>query len=348
MFCVECGKEKKIYRNGVCINCYIENKTFTQGPAILDMYTCSKCLLYKYKNTWLQESFEDVLKRHIKNSFQISNELKKVRIKTDCAYKSKNVSCKVVISGFLDGHEISEQHHLKVRIKKTICNVCSKQHGGYYEATLQIRADRRKLSKNELKNIRINVENLVENLRDKGNRGLFITDTAEKHGGFDFYLSEKGPAYTIAKEIQEKFGGKIKQSSKNIGMKDSRQIYRMTYLIRLPAFRKGDFICLNNSYFYISTIHRNKVHTIRLSNWSEQVFDEKDLQKASIFGGKKLVKKMIFISQSQDELQVMDPKTYKTFEVRKPKTLSIDSNTVQIVKLEDKLFLFPEKNTINK
>ncbi|UCD14320.1 MAG: hypothetical protein JSW60_02595 [Thermoplasmatales archaeon] len=348
MFCVECGKEEKIFRNGVCIECYIKNKTFTKGPMVLDLYSCSNCLSYKYKNSWLQESFGDVLKRHTKDSFQISSELKKLQIKTDCGENGKNIPCKVVFSGFLNGHEILEQHFLKVRIKRTICNVCSKQHGGYYEATLQIRADRRKLSKNELKTIRIIVENIVESLRAKGNRGLFITDIAEERGGLDFYLSEKGPAYTIVKKIQEKFGGEIKQSSKNVGIKDGRQIFRITHLIRLPAFRKGDFISLDHSYFYISSIHGNKVHTIDLSNWSKRVFDSKDLQKTSVLGGKKLIKKMIFISQSQNEVQAMDPETYKTFEIKKPKQLTFISDMVQVVALEEKLFLFPEKNTIDK
>ena len=94
------------------------------------------------------------------------------------------------------------------------------------------------------------VEGLVESMQDKGNRALFITDSKEEHGGLDFYLSDKGSALTITKKVQGKYGGSIKQSSKNIGMKDSRQVYRMTYLLRLPSFRKGDFI----SYSYTSDL----------------------------------------------------------------------------------------------
>ena len=348
MFCVECGKEEKIFRNGVCISCYLKNNSFTKGPEILDIYRCAKCSSYKYKNTWIQESFEKALKRHIKDNFQISSELKSVQIKTDWDEKGKNLSCKAVISGHLEGHEISEKHSLTVRIRGVVCDICSKQFGGYFEATLQVRANKRKLTKEELETIRSNVENLVESVKAKGNRGLFITDIAEEHGGIDFYLSEKGSAYTIAKKIQEKFGGEIKQSSKNAGMKDSRQIFRMTCLIRLPAYRKEDFISLDNSYFYISSISGNKVHTFELSNWTERVFDGKDPQKASIIGGKELVKEMIFVSQSKDEIQLMDPKMYKIFEVRKPKNISFTSKIVKIVKIEDKIFLFPEKNITNK
>jgi nonsense-mediated mRNA decay protein 3 len=343
MFCVECGKEEEIFKDGVCIRCYLKRASFTKGPEILDIYTCSTCSSYKYKNTWLSESFEETLKRHIKDAFQISRELKKIQIKTECDEKGKNIACTVEISGFLEENKVTERHDITVRLKRTICDVCSKQFGGYYEATLQVRAEKRKLIKNELGAIRLTVENVVEILRAKGNRGLFITDMAEERGGIDFYLSEKGSAYTIAKKIQEQYGGEIKQSSTNMGMKDSRQIYRMTYLVRLPAYRKGDFISYASSFYFISSINKNKVHVLDILNWSERVFDGKDLQKARILGGFELVKEMILVSQSKDEVQVMDPKNYKTYDVRKPRSTSFDYKTISVVKLEDQIFLLPEK-----
>jgi len=347
MFCVECGKETKIFRNGVCIDCYLKNKSFTHGPEILDIYICSKCSSYKHKNLWLDESFEEVLIRHIKDEFKISNELEKVQIKTDCKKKDKIIFCTVIIFAHLNEHELSEKHFLTVRIKGVVCDICSKQYGGYFEAIFQVRADIRKLTRKEIEIIRSDVENYVKSFRNKGNRGLFITDIGEEYGGIDFYLSEKGSAHTIAKKIQEKFGGEIKESSKNFGMKDGRQIYRMTYLLRIPGYKKGDFIYLDNSYFYISSITKNKIHVFELINWEERVLDSKDLQKVRIIGGEEIIKEMILVSQSNDEVQIMDPKTYKTYELKKPKKLTFDKKTVNIVMHEDKILLIPIKiNTI--
>jgi len=235
-----------------------------------------------------------------------------------------------------------------VRIKKTVCDVCSKRFGGYFEAVLQLRAEKRKPSRDELQEIRNTIETFVQNLQERGFRGLFITDVIDEKGGIDFYLSEKGSAHNIAKKIQEIYGGEIKQSSSNAGMKDSRQIFRMTYLVRLPAYRKGDFLSYNNMFYTISSINKNKVHVIDLLNWSERVFDGKDLQKIHIFGGSELIKEMILISQSKDEVQLMDQKNYKTFDVRKPKEVSFNHKTIKVVILEDIMYLYPEKNTTNK
>ena len=345
MFCVECGKEGPIFRDGICTDCYLKTHSLSRGPKIIDLPICTHCGSYKYKNTWVSDLFDEVLRRVIKNAFHISNELKKVDITTECNEKGEEIGCKVIISGFLDNVEITEEHKILVRMRKTVCDVCSKRFGGYHEAIVQIRADKRKLTKDELDNIRSNVESLVGSLQTKGNRGLFITDIGEEHSGLDFYLSDKGSALAVAKKIQGQYGGSIKQSSKNMGMKDSRQIHRMTYLLRLPAYRKGDFISYENSFFCISSINGNKVHVFELSNWVERVFDVNELEKASIIGGEELIKEMILVSQAKEEVQIMDPKTYKTFDVRKPKNNPFESKMIRIVKLNDELYLLPEENS---
>lgn len=341
MFCVECGKDGSIFKDGVCISCYLKTHTFTKGPKVIDLPVCTHCGSFKYKNTWTSDLFGDFIRRLIKNTFQISRELKKIEINTECKETKGGMSCKVYISGFLNDEVITEEHEILVRQKGTVCNICSKRFGGYHEAIVQIRSDKRKLTNKELRDIRTVVENIIGELQAKGNRGLFITDIWQEHGRLDFYISEKGPSLIIAKKIQEQYGGTIKQSSKNIGMKDGRQIYRMTYLIRLPSYKKGDFLKHNNSFFSILSIHGNKVKMMNLSNWEETTVDIKTIQKANTIGGEELIKEMILVSQTEDELQIMDQKKYEIQTVRKPKPINFDSKTIKIVKLEDKLFLVP-------
>ena len=180
MFCVECGKEEPIFRDGVCLSCYLKTHTFTKGPDFIDLPVCPHCNSYKYKNTWTTELFGDVIKRVIKNTFQISRELQKMDINTDCKESKDGMSCKVLISGYLGDIEISEEHELLVRLKNTVCDICSKRFGGYHEAIVQIRSGNRNLAKNKLKEIITAVEFLVEDLRAKGNRAIFITDIGEE------------------------------------------------------------------------------------------------------------------------------------------------------------------------
>jgi nonsense-mediated mRNA decay protein 3 len=343
MFCVECGNDVTIFRNGVCFSCYLKATQFSKGPAILDIIMCPRCSSYKYKNTWLQESFNDILKRYVKEAFTINPELKHVEIQTQCKEQERILACMVFISGFLEDQTITEQHPLTVRIRHNTCEICSREAGGYYEAILQIRAEQRTFTNTELKTLRSAVETMVGQFQESGKRGLFITDIAEKREGLDFFLSEKGTALSIAKKIQEQFGGDFKKSASSAGMKDSRQVYRMTYLVRIPTYRKGDFFSFNNSFFSIVSLHANKVRALELSTWTEKVIDGKDIQPSRIYGSKELIREMIVVSQSKNEIQLMDPKTYTTVEIRKPKTASVDTPMVKTVKLDGYLFLFPEK-----
>ena len=117
MFCVECGKEKSIYKDGLCIDCYLKSHIFTKGPAIIDMFVCTHCNSFKYKNTWSSDLFGDVLNRIIKNTFHISPELKKTDIYTECTEHKGGARCKVTISGFLDGIEITEEHEIEIIVR---------------------------------------------------------------------------------------------------------------------------------------------------------------------------------------------------------------------------------------
>jgi len=341
MFCVECGNDVPIFRNGVCLCCYLKGTRFSKGPAILDIVMCPRCSSYKLKNIWVQEPFEDILNRQVKEAFTINPELKQVKIQTECKEQERIHSCFVSISGCLEDQTITEQHPLTVRIRHTTCETCSREAGGYYEATVQIRTEQRTFTNVELKTLRSAVETMVEQFQASGKRGLFIADIAEKREGLDFFLSEKGAALSIAKKIQEQFGGDFKQSASSAGMKDSRQIYRMTYLVRIPAHRKGDFFSIGNSFFSIISLHSNKVRALELSTWTEKIIEGKDIQPSRIHGGKELIKEMIVVSQSKTDIQLMNPKTYTTVEIRKPKAFSVDTTMVKTVTLDDTLFLVP-------
>jgi nonsense-mediated mRNA decay protein 3 len=307
----------------------------------MDITICPRCSSYKHKNTWVQESFDEILRQHIKDAFSISPELKNVTIQTQCDEQVRILHCMVSISGFLEGQPITEQHPLTIRIRRNTCDVCSREAGGYYEAIIQIRAEKRTFPKSELQILRSTVESLVTQMQKSGKRGLYITDFDENRQGLDFFLSEKATAFSIAKKIQEQFGGEFKQSASTAGMKDSKQLFRMTYLVRIPAYRKGDFFVCDHSFFLIVSLHENKVRAIDLSSWAEKVIAGKDIQPSKIFGGTELVRDMIVVSQSKKDIQLMDPKTYSTVEIQKPKMVSIDTSMVKTVKLDGYLFLVP-------
>ena len=342
MRCVECG-EKEIFKDGVCIDCYRKTHTFTSGPEIIDIKFCSHCGSYKYKNTWSLQPFSEVLKKYVKHLFKIKNDFKNIDINTECEDIDQGKKCKIQITGYIEDLPITETHEFLVRLKKTVCDVCSKQYGGYYEAILQIRAEDRKLTEKELGNIESMVFNTIDEMRSKGNRGLFITDYGLEHGGIDFFISDKNVGLNLARKIYEQYGGIIKQSSKDKGMKDSRQIKIMTYLVKIPSFRKNDFVKIGKKFFYVVSIKGHNIKMINLVNWEEIIEDLKNIQKVNILGGNELIKEMILVSQTKEEIQIMNKKNYQVTTVKKPKPINFKDKEIKTVKLDGNLFLFLEK-----
>ena len=342
MQCVECG-QKEIFKDGVCIDCYRKTHSFTSGPEIIDIPFCSHCGSYKYKNTWSSQIFSEILKIYVKHLFKIKNDFKNIDINTECEDIDQGKKCNIYITGHIEDLEITETHEVLVRLKKTVCDVCSKQYGGYYEAIIQIRAEDRKLTEKELKNIESMVFNTIEDTHAKGNRGLFVTDYGLEHGGIDFFISDKNVGLNLAKKIYAQYGGIIKQSSKDKGMKDSRQIKIMTYLVRIPSFRKNDFVKIGKTFFYVVSIKGHTIKMINLANWDEIIEDLKNIQKANVIGGNELIKEMILVSQTKEEVQIMNEKNYQIINVKKPKSINFKDKEIKTVKLEGTVFLFLEK-----
>jgi len=342
MICVDCGKETTIFREGSCLRCYLQRHQFAQGPSVFYIPYCTHCNAFKYKSNWKNDSFEDILKRYIKQFFTISNELKKKTISIACGDIVENVDCTITIQGFIDDELVSESHDISVKLKKNVCDMCSKQFGGYHEAIIQIRPGNKKLSNKKLQDIEAFVDHTLLSMQEQGNRKLFLADYGMEHGGFDFLISDKQAAYAIVKKVQDQFGGTITVSSKNVGMKDGKQLYRYTYLLRLSPFEMNDVIKLKEEYFIISKIHRNLIHLINLLSGVESTVEATELDGINVIGNKDLQKEMILVSQDADEIQVMDKDTYHMRIVRNPSKLSFKDEMISIIYIdEEHLFLNP-------
>ena len=127
-------------------------------------------------------------------------------------------------------------------------------------------------------------------------------------------------------------------------MKDSKQIYRMTYLLRLPNYKKNDFVKFEDDIYIIISLRSDKVKLLNLSNWEEEVVSPKKIENIKTLSGKEEIKEMMLVSQTEDEMQLMDTKTYETLQIKKPINITFNEEKIKVIRLEDKLFLKPRKN----
>ena len=334
MFCVECGKEGKTIRDGLCPDCYIKKYSpFFTLPKTVDLQRCVNCNAFKYKDSWLDTSLEKILEKILTSNTK--TELKNTKIEIQCKEKQDSADCIVKASGYIEDIMIEENHKILVRKIRTICQNCSRKAGGYFEAILQVRG---KIDKKIIKDVKEQMEK--ETL--KGRKDAFISKIKETSNGIDFYIGKKEIARNIVKKLHEKFGGQIKTSPKLAGVKDGRKVYRMTYLLRLPDYRKGDFVKINDKIFLIKNITGKRINILDLTNWEKKSHSNLSNLKIEVVGRANDAEEAIVVSETEKELQIMLPENYEVKEILKPKQIKLNSKTVNIFRYGNEIFLIPE------
>jgi nonsense-mediated mRNA decay protein 3 len=148
---------------------------------------------------------------------------------------------------YVDDLRTSKEIQSKVRFKPSHCVNCTRKKSHYYEAVLQIRADRRGLSEEEMDAVYEYVNERVDSASD-----AFISEEEKIHGGWDFHLSSKALARNISKELASMYGAQDSSSAKLIGMKEGKELYRVTHSVRLPQYKVGDVINLEGVLYQIT------------------------------------------------------------------------------------------------
>ena len=171
---------------------------------------------------------------------------------------------------------------------------------------------------------------------------VHIAKTLEIKNGIDIYLSSNSFLMKLGKKLQKEFGGNIKVSSTlhTKSRQTSKELYRVTFLIELPVFKKGDVIAV-----------KKETKKERKSKQSETVIAVTSLDKKihgiSLRTGKKVAygfeeniktldKHKVIVIKTHPDIEVMHPETYQNIKaVNKPKKTLKPGHKAIIVLAED-------------
>ena len=240
MFCVECGAEGPVYQ-GVCASCFAKKHPLVEPPAAVDVPRCAQCGAFHFRSGWSRVDLDVAIPQLLREKVRALPPFGHVTF-THVAREedATNYFLTVKASGRFEDLRQVQDFHVRLRIKPSVCDTCAKQAGHYYEGILQVRAEGRGLTPRELRAVRTLVASRVERGRDEG--GDFVSKTEEVHGGLDFYVSTNALGTRLAKEVADALGGTITASPKLYGQRQGRELYRVTTLVRLPAFGVGEVV----------------------------------------------------------------------------------------------------------
>ena len=210
--------------------------------------------------------------------------------------------------GTLEGVALKQRFERDVLLEFRACTSCSRQAGGYYEATLQLRTPRQAVLKAAVARVHAALE--------EGAPEFFATEDGPVRGGHDFQLSSTDRARALSRALLLALGGEVKESSSLGGRREGRDLRRHTFGGRRPPVLVGDAVLHDGAVWRVAAIERRRA---RLCCASETRPDWKpklsELKAARRLGEEREAQ---VVSRRGRELQLLDPFTLRTVEARAP------------------------------
>jgi len=340
MFCVKCGKEETTF-DGLCIDCFLNGKQLASLPHYIDLERCASCEEFHVGHQWLRKETTEAAKDAAENKLAVIPGMRVISIGMLVTEQDeRNFLVKVDAEGELSGNTVTALAETVVRIKNNVCQRCSRQLGNYYEATLQIRSGTKELS-DQLRDETVRyVRDRIENMGSV-NRQIFLTKVEEVQGGVDMLLSSISLGKSLAKELADMYGAETKEAAKLIGKTDDgSDMYRLTYLVRMPEYHLGDVVIHSGRPYKLIGISKGNGRLIGLEDFHETSIRRSDMHSLKVHTKKSDLMKATVVSKSKNEVQILHPSNYSTIDIKVPADAVI-GDSVDVADVDDTIFYVP-------
>lgn len=331
-FCVECGKQGELI-GSLCVDCYSRRHVRPAVPSHVDLTLCAHCSSMRTEHGWEDVgSVREAAELAIERALVLPRGAKLLDLSVQLAERDeRNLSAKLRLVLAVEGHEFERELETVVRLKRGSCDECSRQHGGYYEAILQLRGAGRVLDKQTEADAERFVRDRIAAMR-RSSREVFVSRVERVRGGVDFYISTVSSARSIARELQEAMCAEYKESSSLWGRRAGRDVYRMTFLVRLPGFARGDIVELEGRDYLVRDMTRGMVRVIDLLTSEEKAVRRGEPIGCTLSIPKARILRAVVLSEGDEEVQVLDPESMSPVDVRKPPGFLRKGEHVRLVK----------------
>ena len=281
MFCVECGREGPTLE-GLCASCFAKRRRLVHPPETIDVVVCAHCSRLQLDAGWALVDLDDAIPRLLQERISVDPRATGTSF-TQTARKedARNYRLSVKFAARLGEFDIAQSFRIRLRVKQSVCPTCSRQHGRYYEAIVQVRAQGRDLQAHEMDRVARIVGARFSRQED---REAFVSRVEQTEGGVDFYVSTGTAGKAAARKIAEALDGEVRASPKIHGRKEGRDVYRVTYHVRLPGYRRGDLVRFQGRMYRVRAGGAD-IEAIDLEDWTTRRIRRRDLQRAEPIQG---------------------------------------------------------------
>jgi nonsense-mediated mRNA decay protein 3 len=177
------------------------------------------------------------------------------------------------------------------------------------------------------------------------NREVFISKldrVVGGAGGADVYLSTISSGRVISRELADQYGAEVKDTAKLLTKKEGKDVYRVTYLVRLPAYRFGDVVTFRQRMYQVGATRTSNAKLTDMRTGESLMFSHSDLQDAKVIGRREEMEEAVVLTETPRELQILHPTTLKPIELRKPPRYEAKKEMVKVFIHDEEIYLLPK------
>jgi len=321
-FCPKCGKPTEY--EGLCNQCRIGNTPWFECDRRVKSTHCPSCHAIKQVNTWTDTNRErsDLAQELAKSAVHFHPDVRKPSIVVTVVDNTLNRStATIVLKGLLYNTPVDGTCSVELIWHKEQCDRCNRISGSYYEGIVQVRADGRLPSTFELQMSAGIAQQVEDSLQAGGERLSFIVDMNETREGLDITVGSQHIGTLISQGIIAQLGGRFTTHPKLVGEKNGRQLYRITYSVRLPRFQKQDIVLSRGRYVEVVRVESNHLKVLDLTEGIQRSIREDDVER--LVGNLRKAESALVAFADDNIMGILDPETCQTKEFRKMKWLDV-------------------------
>ncbi len=333
--CPSCGESSY----GVCERCRAKSHTISVIPSFISIKVCPTCSDHFFNGRWMNGGTNDAVAKAVGEALNIDpNEAALTIMSNQVSPTTIHAHVEINFSG---AGESYKNFDVEVRVNRATCDRCSRISGGYYESKVQIRANHRRPERTELDRA-LEIAGITIDLLQKTDRLAFIAKTICLREGLDLYIGSVKAAKRIARALLREMGGTISDSAKLTGRRDGKDVYRVTYVVRLPEFPTGTII-LSRQHIYEICSTISTTNAVDLETGNRTALNAEALRTAELVGTRSDANRTLLVAIDADEAHLLDPETYVTLTIKKPPYISKEDEgkEIKVVKTQERVFILP-------
>jgi nonsense-mediated mRNA decay protein 3 len=253
-FCPKCGKQTEEFFDSLCEDCFRDRITLLEPEHLeVSLSVCTHCGGYfkGKEQTSIEAVVEEFVKKEIRKKHGYGCGVLITGLRTEIGGEERRPHVFLTAKAEINGLEIEKNVEVAVSLKRETCERCSRIAGGYYAGIVQVRAEERIPTDKEL----AQAEEIAYLSLDEED---FVSKVQMLKEGLDIYVSSMECGRRISRGIVKKLGGGFSESRKLFGRKDGREIYRVSFSVRLPGFKEGEAVTLDNHVITVERVIEGK------------------------------------------------------------------------------------------